>query len=133
MVSAPIKAVNAVKFPLYDLAGHNLFFTRIAGISGASAIAINTYYTHYHKTNPYIDPELKQIFEKTSKFHFIHSLVLLAVPLVRRPWLVSPNIFLVFIIDLKFLVIDWLNDDCSNDAILWKWLLSCVQWQFQIS
>ena len=87
MISAPVKAVP--KLPLHELAGHNLWFTRLAGISGASAIAINAYYTHYHKTNPYKDPELKQIFEKTSKFHFIHSLVLLAVPLVRRPWLVS--------------------------------------------
>lgn len=87
-----MKAVNAVKFPLYDLAGRNLLFTRIAGISGASAIAINAYYTHYHKSNPHKDPELRQIFDKTSKFHFIHSLVLLAVPLVRRPWLVSRQI-----------------------------------------
>lgn len=91
VVSAPINAANAVKFPLHELAGHNLLFTRIAGISGASAIAINAYYTHYHKSHPYKDPELRQIFEKTSKFHFVHSLVLLAVPIVRRPWLVSSH------------------------------------------
>ncbi|KAJ6630921.1 Transmembrane protein 256 like [Pseudolycoriella hygida] len=84
---AAMKTVNAIKIPLYDLAGRNLLFTRIAGISGASAIAVNAYYTQYHKPNLNKHPELKQIFEKTNKFHFIHSLVLLAVPLVRRPWL----------------------------------------------
>lgn len=88
-VSASTKVVNSVKFPLHDLAGCNLLFIRIAGVSGASAVAINAYYTHYHKSHPLKDPELKQIFEKTSKFHFVHSLALVAVPLVRRPWLVS--------------------------------------------
>ncbi|XP_037039614.1 transmembrane protein 256 homolog [Bradysia coprophila] len=85
MASAPIKA--ATKYPLYDLAGHNLLFIRIAGVSGASAIAINAYFTHYHRSNPHKDKELKKIFEKTNQFHLIHSLALLAVPLVRRPWL----------------------------------------------
>lgn len=129
----PAAPVKVVKFPLHELAGHNLLFTRIAGISGASAIAINAYYTHYHKSNPYKDPELKLIFEKTSKFHFIHSLVLLAVPLVRRPWLVSFYYFSVLIFVHKLTIVDGFTDDCSNDTVLWKWLLSCFHWQFKIS
>lgn len=90
----PTPARAAVKYPLHELAGHNLLFIRIAGISGASAIAINAYFTHYHRSNPHKDKELKKIFEKTNQFHLIHSLALLAVPLVRRPWLVRSSHFI---------------------------------------
>ena len=36
-----------------------------------------------------VDAEFKQVFETANKYHFLHSLALLGVPLCRKPLLVS--------------------------------------------
>uniref|UniRef100_A0A336LT87 CSON015429 protein n=1 Tax=Culicoides sonorensis TaxID=179676 RepID=A0A336LT87_CULSO len=67
--------------PLWKLAGTNLVFVRIAAVSGASAVFLGAWGAHKEKQ----DHDLKQVFETANRYHFFHSLALLAVPLARRP------------------------------------------------
>ncbi|XP_063224630.1 transmembrane protein 256 homolog isoform X2 [Bacillus rossius redtenbacheri] len=59
-------------------------FIRLAGIFGASAVALGAYGAHnvYPKEG---GEELKRIFETANRYHFLHSLALLGVPLCRWP------------------------------------------------
>ncbi|GFN98179.1 transmembrane protein [Plakobranchus ocellatus] len=61
-------------------------FVRLAGLSGATAVALGAYGSHVfrHKDS---DPQLKDVFDIANKYHFIHSLALLSVPLASRPML----------------------------------------------
>lgn len=61
-------------------------FIRIAGISGALAVALGAYGAHGMKGQ---SVEVKHTFDTGSRYHFIHTLALLAVPLTRNPTLVG--------------------------------------------
>lgn len=60
-------------------------FVRIAGLSGALAVCLGAYGFHVFRHKEGVTDELKLEFEIANKFHFFHSLALLAVPLVRKP------------------------------------------------
>jgi len=62
---------------------------RLAGLSGAAAVALGAYGAHKLKANPQASPELVQVFETANRYHFLHSLALLGAPLCRRPALVT--------------------------------------------
>jgi len=55
---------------------------RIAGLSGAIAVSMGAYGAHGLKKVP---EDQRLVFETANKYHFIHSLALLAVPLTHRP------------------------------------------------
>lgn len=59
-------------------------FIRFAGISGAIAVALGAYGSHVFRHKD-VDPKLKDTFEIANKYHFIHTLALLAVPFARKP------------------------------------------------
>ncbi|XP_077987773.1 transmembrane protein 256 homolog [Glandiceps talaboti] len=61
-------------------------FLRIGALSGASAVCLGAYGAHTFKTNVQ-DPHRQMIFDTANKYHFLHSLVLLAMPLARKPLL----------------------------------------------
>lgn len=78
--------------PLWRLAGKNYHFVRLAGISGAAAVIMGAIGSH--RTIAVQDKgESKAIFETANRFHFFHSIALMAVPLAKRPILVSLYIF----------------------------------------
>lgn len=80
--------MSASLTPLWKLAGHNLHFVRLAGLSGAAAVILGAYGAH--KQLPHLpDVDLKKVFETANRFHFFHSLALLAMPIARRPFIVS--------------------------------------------
>lgn len=83
---APPKLLN-----LWEIAGNNYHFVRLAGLSGATAVIMGAYGKHY--LVKIIDAkeqmESKAVFETANRFHFLHSFALLAMPLARRPVLVS--------------------------------------------
>lgn len=84
------KPIMQPQLKLYQLAGRNLNFIRIAGLSGASAVLLGA--IGAHKEFPNVDnTDLKKVFETANRFHFFHSLALLAVPLARRPIIVSSD------------------------------------------
>jgi len=60
---------------------------RIAGLSGASAVILGAYGAHAFMKKEGVDMEFKQVFETANKYHFLHSLALLGVPLCRKPLL----------------------------------------------
>ena len=102
-------------------------FLRLAGVSGALAVAMGAYGAHgnmllLYFISEYVHfsldwvlqsfsdmkladrsvfaafsadrPDLKKVYDTANFHHFVHTLALLAVPLCRRPALVSPRIFL---------------------------------------
>jgi len=63
-------------------------FVRLAGISGALAVALGAYGAHVMVPSK-TDPQLIRVFESGNRYHLLHSIVLLAVPLTRKPLLVG--------------------------------------------
>lgn len=61
-------------------------FVRLAGLSGAVAVAMGAYGAHAFRDSD-ASPQLKYTYDTGNKYHFLHTLALLAVPLMRRPQL----------------------------------------------
>lgn len=74
--------------PLWKQIGNNSIFIRLAALSGASAVCFAAYGRHKLKDTPE-SKEFRNIYESANNMHLIHSVVLLAVPLVKRPAIVS--------------------------------------------
>uniref|UniRef100_A0A7I4XZR0 Transmembrane protein 256 homolog n=1 Tax=Haemonchus contortus TaxID=6289 RepID=A0A7I4XZR0_HAECO len=66
---------------------------RIAGLSGAIAVAVGAYGAHVIRDDESIDVRRKKAFETGSRYHLIHTLALLAAPRARYP-LVTSTVFL---------------------------------------
>ncbi|XP_046667866.1 transmembrane protein 256 homolog isoform X1 [Homalodisca vitripennis] len=80
----PPTTVVMEPLPLWQLASSGGYYVKLAGILGASAVALGAYGAH--STFPKDDKiELKEVFERANKYHFIHSLAMLGVPLCRYP------------------------------------------------
>lgn len=86
---------------MWDLSGKNYNFVQLAALSGATAVMMGTYGRHSLSKINDIKEQMgaKKVFEIANRFHFLHSLALLAIPLVRRPVLVSIMKHLIAIID----------------------------------
>jgi len=63
-------------------------FVRLAGLSGALAVAMGAYGAHV-MTPGRADPQLISVFEYGNRYHMLHSITLLAVPLTKRPLIVG--------------------------------------------
>ncbi|GAB6025610.1 hypothetical protein CHUAL_011337 [Chamberlinius hualienensis] len=59
-------------------------FVRVAGVSGALAVALGAYGAHVFNNKP-VPEELKKVYDTGNHYHLIHSLALMAVPATRRP------------------------------------------------
>lgn len=85
------KAVaSEVMPPLWKLLGSSRHILRLAGISGATAVMLGAYGAHHRfaiADEKERDP--RSIFEMTNRYHFLHSLALLAAPLARKPYLTA--------------------------------------------
>lgn len=65
------------------------FLVRLAGISGALAVALGAYGAHVLFKRDDIPEERKEAFDRANHYHCLHTLAILAAPLTRRPALVS--------------------------------------------
>ncbi|XP_039745158.1 transmembrane protein 256 homolog [Pararge aegeria] len=76
-----------IKMPLWELAQEAGPFVRLAGLSGATAVVLGA--MGAHRTFPETDnkEDLKKIFETANRFHFLHTLALMTVPLCKRPYI----------------------------------------------
>ncbi|XP_071455427.1 transmembrane protein 256 homolog isoform X2 [Hetaerina americana] len=63
-------------------------YIRLAGVFGASAVILGAYGAHTFNKQVKND-DLKVAFETANRYHFLHTIPLLALPLVRRPNLVG--------------------------------------------
>lgn len=122
MVSA-VQSASAT--PLWKLLGSNYIFIRIAAVSGASAVCLAAYGRHQFK-DTHDTKEIKAVYESANSMHIIHSVVLLAVPLARRPIVVSfvwksktiykkKNNF--FLIQIFTIFADWISIHRWNGAV----------------
>ncbi|XP_052219230.1 transmembrane protein 256 homolog [Dreissena polymorpha] len=82
-----IKEVKTL-IDIREMAGNN--FVRVAGLSGAVAVAMAAYGAHAfnHEGNEE-EQKLKNVFESGNKMHLFHSVAMMAVPLTRNPNLVG--------------------------------------------
>ncbi|XP_023017214.2 transmembrane protein 256 homolog [Leptinotarsa decemlineata] len=80
----PSVTVITEKTPLWKMAAEGGPFIKIAGIMGASAVALGAYGAHKKYPKDKVN-ELKPIYETASRYHFFHTLALLAVPMTRYP------------------------------------------------
>ncbi|XP_050309515.1 transmembrane protein 256 homolog [Anthonomus grandis grandis] len=80
----PRVTVITEKVPLWQLASEAGPFLRIAGLMGASAVALGAYGAHrtYPKDK---QSELQVIFETANRMHFFHSLAVMSVSLCKHP------------------------------------------------
>nr|CAD7458358.1 unnamed protein product [Timema tahoe] len=69
---------------LTNLVHSGTLFIRLAGVSGAAAVVLGAYGAHavYPKEG---SEERKKIYDMANKYHFLHTLALLGVPLCRLP------------------------------------------------
>lgn len=63
-------------------------FVRLAGLSGALAVAFGAYGAHVFRPGK-AEKELKLAYETGNRYHLLHSVALLCVPLTARPHLVG--------------------------------------------
>ncbi|CAJ0593438.1 unnamed protein product [Cylicocyclus nassatus] len=63
--------------------------TRIAGLSGAVAVALGAYGGHMIRDDEKVEIRRKNAFEAGSRYHLIHTLGLLAAHKARYPWMTT--------------------------------------------
>lgn len=69
---------------LFKLAGCSGLFIRLAGVSGAAAVGLGAYGAH-SIMNEEGNEHRKRVFETANKYHFYHTIALLAVPMCHYP------------------------------------------------
>lgn len=84
ITAPPNVTVITEKTPLWKMASETGPFVKIGALMGAAAVIIGAYGAHraYPKDSA---EEHKLMFETANRYHFFHSLALLAVPLCRNP------------------------------------------------
>ncbi|CAG9859256.1 unnamed protein product [Phyllotreta striolata] len=82
--STPSVTIITEKTPLWKLAAEHGPFIKIAGVMGATAVALGAYGAHKTYPKDKAD-ELKPIFDTANRLHFFHSLALLGVPMCKNP------------------------------------------------
>jgi uncharacterized membrane protein YgdD (TMEM256/DUF423 family) len=82
IVKPIVPVVEKSKGVLNIMFGETSGWIRLAGISGAIAVGMGAYGAHGLKN---VTPEQRAVFETANRYHFIHTLALLAVPMTNRP------------------------------------------------
>ncbi|XP_072935763.1 transmembrane protein 256-like isoform X2 [Epargyreus clarus] len=74
-----------MKTPLWQLAQEAGPFVRLAGLSGAAAVVLGAMGAHRTFPETETKEDLRKIFDTANRFHFLHTLALMTVPLCKRP------------------------------------------------
>ncbi|CAG2108923.1 unnamed protein product [Medioppia subpectinata] len=62
-------------------------WVRLAGVYGALAVALGAYGAHVIANKKDMSAHTKDVYERANKYHILHALALLAVPLTAHPCL----------------------------------------------
>ncbi|XP_048246870.1 transmembrane protein 256 homolog [Haliotis rufescens] len=81
------KEIEKVIVREIEMARPNAFY-RLAGLSGAIAVAMGAYGAHVFRPS-YADERLKDTFRTGYMIHLVHSVALMGTPMARRPVLVG--------------------------------------------
>lgn len=84
VVTEVTKVIEVMPGNMIIIPAYSRWFVRLAGLSGASAVALGAYGAHVFYRRDYPE-ELKQVYETANRYHFLHTLALLGVPLCKRP------------------------------------------------
>lgn len=86
--------------PLWQQIGRSINYHRWAGLSGATAIV----FTAYLENDDKLSDSDKHFIALANQINYIHALVLLAMPIARRPNLVGKNVqvFIFWINEFHF-------------------------------
>jgi len=85
-VAAPISSTSSVVTSSLTDMSLRSGLTRVAGLSGAAAIALGAYGAHVlNVAVEGVTEEQRKAFEVANRYHLIHSVALLGVGLARRP------------------------------------------------
>ncbi|XP_012235134.1 transmembrane protein 256 homolog [Linepithema humile] len=74
-----------VSVPLWKLAASTGPYIKLAALSGASAVILGAIGSHRHYSQDDVGVEQRRIFETANRYHFIHTLALLGLPMCRYP------------------------------------------------
>nr|XP_033781031.1 transmembrane protein 256 isoform X3 [Geotrypetes seraphini] len=72
--------------------GSGRLFLRVGAVSGALAVAAGAYGAHGQRLSVQDDYQ-KELYSTANKYHFLHSLALLAVPQCRKPLLILQRLY----------------------------------------
>ncbi|XP_018046678.1 PREDICTED: transmembrane protein 256-like isoform X2 [Atta colombica] len=84
-----IEVRMAAPVPLWKLAAASGPYVRLAALSGATAVILGALGSHRHYSKDEIGQEQRRIFETANRYHFIHTLALLGLPLCKFPALAA--------------------------------------------
>ncbi|EFN86383.1 transmembrane protein 256 homolog [Harpegnathos saltator] len=80
--------VKSLAMPLWNLAITSEPYVVLAALSGATAVILGAIGAHRYVRDE-VGQEQHRIFEIANHYHLVHTLVLLALPLCRIPFLVA--------------------------------------------
>ncbi|XP_020285629.1 transmembrane protein 256 homolog [Pseudomyrmex gracilis] len=84
-----VDIIMAEPLPLWKLAANTGPYVRLAAISGAAAVILGAVGSHRHYPKDETGVEKRRIFETANRFHFIHTLALLGLPLCKYPFVAA--------------------------------------------
>ncbi|EFN89156.1 UPF0451 protein C17orf61-like protein [Harpegnathos saltator] len=70
---------------IWKLAAASGPYVKFAALSGAMAVVLGAIGSHRHYSKDEEGQEQRRIFETANRYHFIHTLALLGLPLCRVP------------------------------------------------
>ncbi|XP_072746824.1 transmembrane protein 256 homolog [Anoplolepis gracilipes] len=84
-----VEVKMAPPIPLWKLAAASGPYVQLAAVSGAMAVILGAVGSHRHYSKDERGKEQRRIFETANRYHFIHTLALLGLPLCRFPLVTS--------------------------------------------
>lgn len=90
LIGLPVDKQDAVNIIVQEVVPEmqGQIFVRLAGVSGALSVGLGAYGAHKFKPET-SDPHIRNVWDTANRYHMLHSLAMLAIPLTRRPYVVG--------------------------------------------
>ncbi|XP_014477273.1 PREDICTED: transmembrane protein 256 homolog isoform X2 [Dinoponera quadriceps] len=84
-LKSKVEAKMAEPIPIWKLAAASGPYVKLAALSGTMAVVLGAIGSHRYYSKDEEGQEQRRIFETANRYHFIHTLALLGMPLCRVP------------------------------------------------